>query len=334
MQQQLQSLSQPNGAEVASATPQTTADTNRALVGSSSSCNLPPDYRKLYLDALTALDQRISQEIVQELDAIGLPPLADTLLLGNILDFHFQVFEEIFGWQDLREEWINVTEDILDISEVLHANFEAVIGNANGGGNLNVVCDYDEDAKRFKMDLTVQGFIPALELSSKEEEPATVPQVTFLPHPLPSLDMTTIPTLEVSYQLELPVSVDLKLNKFTLGETRADLRVKLLGAGVEKELPILGSGARIEFTGALDVEASFAYSSISTKKWSSAGSFVARLDATTTDGTGTANLGVLASDEDMFDSKPRKYLSSLFLNSQSMIVSWTGWVRTMRERRF
>lgn len=51
------------------------------------------------------------------------------------------------------------------------------------------------------MDLTVSGELS--DLASKLEDFAQQPQIDFLPHPLPSLDITDVPGLEVTYELKV-----------------------------------------------------------------------------------------------------------------------------------
>lgn len=52
-----------------------------------------------------------------------------------------------------------------------------------------------------QMDLTVSGKLS--DLASKLEDFAQQPQIDFLPHPLPSLDITDVPGLEVTYELKV-----------------------------------------------------------------------------------------------------------------------------------
>lgn len=268
------------------------------IVHGSSSCDLRPEYGNLFQDALDDLDQRMDA-LVSDLDDIGLPPLTDTLPITDILDLKSQVFDTLFGTADVREEWINgTTSEVLDIKDKLEKNVE------KSGGEVIIACDFDEAAKRFKMDLTVKGSVPNLNIASS----LLVPKVTFLPASLPSLDMT-VPTIDASYELSLPLTVDLKNKKFSLGETKAEFGVKF-SANVQKGLPLLADQA-IDFDGMFDVEADFAYSS-KTKSWLSRGHFDASLEATVADRTGlfdsSASLGILAADDNMFDDNPREYI--------------------------
>ena len=265
-------------------------------------CKLPNSYRSFFSDGLNSLDARVETEIVGGLDGIGLPPLANTLALKNILDLKAQVFDELFGADSAaREAWImasDASDGLLDIAAELKGNLDKVAA----ASNLIIECTHDEDAKRFTMVVSMEGKEAALNIAPDVISSLSA-GVTFLPSQLPALDMT-IPTFDITYALSLRLTVDMKQKRFTLGETTVDFGVKFK-AQVEKDLPILAHSS-IEFTGILNVEANFRYSSHDElDPWSSDGNFNAGLAASTTDGTSsTATLGIVAEDANMFDSTP------------------------------
>lgn len=298
--------------------------TPKLVSASTSSCALQPEYKNLFTSALNSLDARFTS-LVTDLDDIGLPPLTNTLLITNILDLKEQVFDELFGTKEEREEWIGIEDDtiddtVLDIKDRLDSNFanmKSVLGHA---GQLTVDCVFDEDVKRFKMDVTLVGSIP-LDLASKLSSLA-VPQVIFLPSSLPSLDMNPLPTVAANYELTLPLTLDLKSKQFKLGEIKAELDVEF-SADVQKDLPLVANRASIGFSGLFDIEANFAYSSLSTSAnngWTLNGQFGASMEATLAiidsnsglfEGAG-GTLGVRAFDDNIFDGNPRKYTRSLY----------------------
>ena len=261
------------------------------VYGSSGSCNLPLEYREKFQDALDSLEERVDDDIVAKLNKIGLPPLQTSIVMSNVIDFKIQVFEELFGTPDIRNEWLDVPDEFLNLAARMEKNFLKALGHSSSYINCKVV------DKRFSMDVGVVGSVLKLELASD-----ILPEISFLPDSLPSLDLAT-PVFDISYEFHMPVTVDLNLKKFILGETTLEFAAEFSTA-LSKELPILSDGS-ISFDGSIGMNASFSYSSI--HQWSSSGSYEATLEANTTDGTSTANLGLRAYDDDMLDDTARKF---------------------------
>ena len=258
------------------------------------SCQLPKSYNSIFLDGIQGIEDKLEEEVISGLNEVGLGPLGDSFLPTAILDLKGEVLEKLFGNATERQEWIDDTSDLLDLGPTLLENFNNdVLGAVNG--ELDVSCTEDVEAQRFEFVLGVNSTNPNWSLTNFSDA-----QVTFLPDSFPSFDVDS-PTVELDYEISVPLVVNLKLKKFFLGEVTVHFATRI-SAGVSKELPILPS-QNVSFGGSFDLNATFDYSSID--EFSLSGSLNAELDATAS-GTGVANLGVRAFDDDIFDSKPRE----------------------------
>ena len=129
------------------------------------------------------------------------------------------------------------------------------------------------------------------------------PKVTFLPpQSFPSL-ILDVSSVDVGYELKLPLSLYRGLNKlFLLGKTQATLFVDLTAATSE-DLPIL-SNVNITFDGDFDFNATLSYSSI--QGISSSGQFNSKLSVEVFD----KFVGIRAQDVNIFDVVLHKYTSN------------------------
>lgn len=165
--------------------------------------------------------------IALSLNDIGLPPLETSLRPSDIIDLQGELFDELFGNETERSEWLNVTSDI-DIEAKLQSNLVYVIGNPE----LNLTCSLNETLERFKLDVVMKGSVDASSVS-------VVPQVSLLPDSFPSLDLN-VSTLDFGYELRLPINLNLARKRFTLGDTQVDFWTKF-SAVASQDLPVLPS---------------------------------------------------------------------------------------------
>lgn len=239
---------------------------------------------------------------MDELDDIGLGPISQ-LSINNLLNFKDSIFEPLFGNPTERNGWINVTADV-NVQAQLESHLDAIIGSIPP--ELSVTCQLEttddleegEPPYRFAMDLILTGGIVGtdLDLASLSPEIAVLPENSFDPLAL------TFDTLTVNYELKLPLTIDMKRRKFMIGE----FIVKFEGAvnlNVLQSIPLTETVSQ-NFQGELTLDASLLYSSM--RDWVYTASFEASLNAETSVGTEVANLGLIASDDDLFDDKPRE----------------------------
>ena len=260
-------------------------------------CDLPQDYSKYFIAALNDIEETAIAKITDGLEDIGIGPLGSSLPVPSLLDLKHDVFEVVFGNETERALWFSsFTTDVLDIGSRLESNAKDLIG-----GELTLDCEYNETEQLFSVSVNIAS--PALNWDISDLPPA---DVTFLPQPFPPLDVSTA-TVMLAYDLNVPLALSLKLKKFFLGEVTASLSAAF-EAEVSKSLPILPSN-NVTFEGNVNLEASFAYSSIS--EWKLEGTFDASLEASTSGSdVGVASLGVRAFDDNIFDTKPRTFVST------------------------
>ena len=193
----------------------------------SASCIIDQNYNDLLLSALNQLSDNFADVIALSLNDIGLPPLETSLRPSDIIDLQGELFDELFGNETERSEWLNVTSDI-DIEAKLQSNLVYVIGNPE----LNLTCSLNETLERFKLDVVMKGSVDASSVS-------VVPQVSLLPDSFPSLDLN-VSTLDFGYELRLPINLNLARKRFTLGDTQVDFWTKF-SAVASQDLPVLPS---------------------------------------------------------------------------------------------
>lgn len=260
------------------------------LLALADTCNLPQGYESYFLQALAEVEDSIDTKVTNGLDSIGLGPLGSSLPVSNVLDFKSEVFVKLFGEVQDRASLFNITSDVLNIANTLESNVETLTG---GAAKLSLNCDFDEEKKLFSFNAVVMNS----DVGKLIEETA---EVTLLPAAFPSFDMIT-PTLNLAYNLGVPLQISLQSKRFFIGEVTADLSAKFV-AELSKPLDILDDST-ITFKGMLDLDASLSYSSIT--DFAQTGSFTAALNAAT-DPNGVPNLGIRATDDNIFDSVVRK----------------------------
>jgi hypothetical protein len=267
-----------------------TPSRTKTHAASTDCADLPSAYNAYFQQALDDISNQIDTEIVSGLDAVGLAPLTDSLLISDLFDMKAQVFDELFGSQAERQAWLDVSTDI-DISGALSANLANVLGDA---AVLTLSCVLDNTLERFKLSATVSG-------SAVIDGSSVTPALSMLPDLFPPLN-ATIPTMTAAYELTLPLTIDLKRRQFSSGEIKAKFNASLTGS-LSQELQILDAST-VKFDGTMDLDVAFEYSTIS--DWLFTGSYSASLTAESTTGTAVANLGIRGGDDDMFDDKPRE----------------------------
>jgi hypothetical protein len=134
---------------------------------------------------------------------MGLGPFGNSLLAHNIYDFKDGLFEELFGTKEECTTWINgTTGSAIEVYKKLNANIINVVGDAS----LDAMCVTEND--KYRMDLTVHGSLPYVD--------AFEPKVTLLPpQSFPSL-ILDVSSVDVGYELKLPLSLYRGLNKLFL----------------------------------------------------------------------------------------------------------------------
>ena len=259
------------------------------LLALADTCNLPQGYESYFLQALAEVEDSIDTKVKSGFESIGLGPLGSSLPVSNVLDFKSEVFVKLFGEVQDRASLFNITSDVLNIADTLESNVETLTG---GAAKLSLNCDFDEEKKLFSFNAVVMNS----DVGKVIEETA---EVTLLPAAFPSFDIT--PTLNLAYNLGVPLQISLQSKRFFIGEVTADLSAKFV-AELSKPLDILDDST-ITFTGMLDLGASLSYSSIT--EFAQTGSFTAALNAAT-DPNGVPNLGIRATDDNIFDAIVRK----------------------------
>lgn len=260
------------------------------LLALADTCNLPQGYESYFLQALAEVEDSIDTKVKDGLDSIGLGPLGSSLPVSNVLDFKSEVFVKLFGEVQDRASLFNITSDVLNIADTLESNVETLTG---GAAKLSLNCDFDEEKKLFSFNAVVMNS----DVGKLIEETA---EVTLLPAAFPPFDMIT-PTLNLAYNLGVPLQISLQSKRFFIGEVTADLSAKFV-AELSQPLDILDDST-ITFTGSLDLDASLSYSSIT--DFAQTGNFTAALNAAT-DPNGVPNLGIRATDDNIFDTVVRK----------------------------
>ena len=265
-------------------------------------CLLPETFNTYLQAALDDVESTLTNDVVNALDEIGFGPISQ-LSVNNLLNFKEDIFEPLFGNTNERNDWINVTVDV-DVKTQLESNLNAIIGSIPP--ELSVTCELErtEDLEegdlpyRFAVEVFLSGsFLGTdLDLASLSPEIAVLPEDSFDPLAL------TFDSLTADYELKLPFTIDTKRRKFMIGE----ILIKFEGAlsmNVLQSIPLTEAVSQ-NFQGGLILDASLTYSSM--KGWAYTASFDASLTAETSVGTAVANLGLIASDDDIFDDKPRE----------------------------
>ena len=267
-----------------------------------SSCDLPKAFSEYFDEALNDLEATAITKIMEGLEDIGLGPLGNSLPVTSFFDVKEDLFDVVFGDQTQRASLFQFDSDFLDLSATLGSNVNSLLG---GMAQLILSCNYDTTAELFSLEIEISS--PQFDLDITNLPPA---DVTFLPTSLPSLDVSNNANLTLSYGIKIPFTLSLPLKTFFVNEVTTGLTVSF-EAELDKSLPILPNDSEVTFQGRLDLGASLSYSSIS--DWLLLGSFDASLavEASTSVSTGVTSLGLRASDPQIFDTEPRKYLTLL-----------------------
>jgi hypothetical protein len=266
-------------------------------------CLLPAAFHPYFDDALSELETRFQTDVVDALDGIGLGPLGISFSISSdIINFKTQVFDPLFGTVTDRETWLGAASEI-DVLLELSSHLSDVFGSPT----LTATCELEttddlgpgELPYRIGMELSLTGSLVPFDftnLHTMSPSIAVLPETTF-----PKLNLT-LTELTADYDLKLPLTIDTKRKKFMLGEIQIDFTAAF-ASEVLQTIPLTDTISQ-NFAGALDMNVEFRYSSIN--DWSYTGSYNASLTAETTVATSTANLGLIAFDEDVFDDKPRE----------------------------
>ena len=281
-------------------------------------CLLPQTFNPYFQAALDDVESTLMNDVVSELDEIGFGPISQ-LSINNLINFKEDIFDPLFGNPIERNAWINVTTDV-DVKTQLESNLDAVIGSISpelsASCQLEITDDLEEGdlPYRFAVDLVLSGSILGtdLDLTSLSPKIAVLPEDSFDPLAL------TFDTLTVNYEMKLPFTIDTKRRKFMIGEILITFE-GALGMNVLQSISLTESISQ-NFQGSLTLDASLSYSSIS--DWTYTASFVASLTAETSVGPAVTNLGLIASDDDLFDDKPREcnYVSFYTLYAVTFLV--------------
>jgi hypothetical protein len=247
-----------------------------------------------------------------------LGPIAQ-LSINDLVNFEVDIFQPLFGDQTERDAWINVTADNVDVLSYLESKLEDVIGNTPP--DLTVACDLEatDDLEegdlpyRYALEFVLSGHLlkTDLDLNSLSPKIAVLPENLFDP-----LSMT-MERLSADYELKLPMTLDTKRKKFMIGEIAIMLKVTL-NSNVSQNIPLTDTISPI-FQGSLDCDADLSFSSVS--DWTYTASFETSLTA---EASSVANLGLIASDDDLFDDKPREYLHPI-QHCWSELANLTGY---------
>ena len=262
------------------------------------SCDLPQAFSEYFDEALVDLEATAITKIMEGFEDIGLGPLGNSLPVTSFFNIKEDLFDVVFGDQ---AQFQFGSEDFLDLTATLGSSVSSLPG---GMAELILNCNYDTAAELFSLDIEISS--PQFDLDISNLPPA---DVTFLPDSLPSLDVSGNANLTLSYGIKIPLALSLPLKTFFVNEVTTELTVGF-EAELDKSLPILPND-NATFQGRLDLGASLSYSSIS--DWDLLGYFDASLavQASTSVSTGVTSLGLSASDPQIFDTVPRKYLTLL-----------------------
>jgi hypothetical protein len=265
-------------------------------------CLLPEAFNHYFQLALNDVSSTLDTLVIEGLEEIGFGPVG-ALSLNDFVNFKEQVFEPLFGTEEERNGWINVTAD-LDVKAQLQANLESVVGFTLP--ELSVKCKdentddlgRDELPYRFAMEFKLFGTLLGtdLDLASLSRSIALLPEDTFDPLSF------TVENLSADYSVILPLSLDIKRRKFMIGEIKIAFDADL-SANVLQEITLTETVSQ-DFGGNLDMNIEFSYSS--TSDWAYTAGYNASLTAETSVGTAVAELGLFAHDDDLFDDKPRE----------------------------
>ena len=265
-------------------------------------CVLPETFNPYFQAALNDVESTLSNQVVGELDDIGLGPISQ-LSVNNLINFKENIFDQLFGNTSERNGWINVTSDV-DVRAQLEANLDAVVGSTPPELSMTCVLETTEDLVdgeppyRFAIEFALSGNLLGtdLDLASLSPEIAVLPETSFDPLSL------SLETLTADYEMKLLLTIDTKRRKFSIGEIAVALDAAL-STTVLQDIQLADTVDQ-SFQGSLAVDVSLSYSTV--KDWVYTASFEASLTAETSAGTAVASLGLIASDDDVFDDKPRE----------------------------
>lgn len=266
-------------------------------------CLLPEAFTPHFEDALDDVSSILDTRVVQRLSDIGLGPIP-SLNLNDFVNFKDDVFIPLFGDAAERNAWINATA-VVDVKEQLKSNINNVIGL--DPPDLSMTCELEttddletgEPPYRFAMEFVLSGSLLGsdLDLASMSPSIAVLPEDTYDPLSL------TVETLSADYTLTLPLTLDAKRRKFMIGEIAITFGAAL-STSVLQSIPLTQTVSQ-NFGGVLDLNFAFAFSSVS--DWTYTADYEASLTAESSVGTEVAELALMASDDDMFDDKPREF---------------------------
>lgn len=254
------------------------------------------------------------------LDDIGLGPVSQ-LSINDLVNFKEDIFHPLFGDSIERNGWINVTTAV-NVATYLENKLDDVIGSITP--ELSMACELEntddlqegESPYRFAMELVVSGSLISADfnLASLSPEIAVLPEDSYDPLSL------TIESFSADYLFKLPMTIDVKRRKFMIGEIVVKLSAGL-NTNVQQSI-LLTESVSQNFQGSLDLDLHVEFST--KHDWSYTSSFEARLIAETSVGTAVTNLELIATDDDLFDDKPREYhvhaYTSYILSSDKQVL--------------
>ena len=267
-------------------------------------CLLPEAFIPYFGPALDAVSAIIHSRVVQGLAAIGMGPIP-SLNINDFLNVEEQVFHPLFGTEEERSDWIHeINATAVNVKQQLKSNLNRVVGL--NPPQLNIKCDIEETDDleigelpyRFAMKFGLKGSLlqTDLDLASLSPSIAVLPEDTFDPLSF------TVDTMTADYELKLPITLDAKRRKFMVGEITFDFEAAF-SASVLQSLPVTETVSQ-NFGGVLNMNLNFAFSSVT--DWTYTAAYEASLTAESSVGLEVAELGLLASDNDVFDDVARE----------------------------
>ena len=282
-------------------------------------CLLPEGFNPYFQAALDDIDSTLTSRVVGGLDDIGLGPVSQ-ISINDLVNFKEDVFDQLFGNTIERNNWINVTTAV-DVAAHLGNKLDSVIGSITP--ELSMTCqlettdDLEEEELpyRFAMEFVLSGSLIStdLNLASLSPEIAVLPEDSFDPLTL------TVESFSADYIFKLPMTIDVKRRKFMIGEIAVTLSAGL-NTDVQQSIPLTETVSQT-FHGSLDLDVNVEFSSKT--DWSYTASFEAGLTAETSVGTAVTNLGLIATDDDLFDDKPREYHINIHIQSSDLRLPYS-----------
>ena len=270
---------------------------------SANNCLLPQAFNPYFQTALDDVQTTLESRVVQGLDDIGFGPVS-ALAVNDLLNFNDDLFIPLFGDAAQRNTWINVTAD-LNVMDGIISNLNE-LGGVAGVPSLSITCELEttndleegDIPYRFGMEFRVSGMLSSVDFDLAALSPsiAVLPEDSFDPLSL------TVEGVSMDYTMSLPLTIDIKRRKFMIGDIAITLEAAL-STSVMQSIPLTETVLQ-NFEGDLDLVVSMSYSSVS--DWVYTASFETSLTAETSVGATVANLGLIATDDDLFDDKPRE----------------------------